>query len=145
MTLVEEVMQATLSAADDRKQAALRILRGESEPARSGAQSNGPLLMGMGAASGLLGVSRATLWRACQAGRIEKVELFPGSYRVRRADLEALAAGKFGLSEHVSRRGRPSKVRGQKSGIRGQGARACAVGCRRTEQGDKEYPRSEEG
>ena len=55
---------------------------------------NGPLLMGMGAGAGLLGVSRATMWRMIRAGKLEKVEVLPGSFRVRRADLEAIAAGK---------------------------------------------------
>jgi excisionase family DNA binding protein len=50
----------------------------------------GPLLLGMGAAAKYLGVSRATLWRMIQAGKIAKVELFPGSFRVRRADIEAI-------------------------------------------------------
>ena len=66
--------------------------------------------MGMGTAAEFLGVSRPTLWRVLQIGKIPRVELFPGSYRVRREDLEALAAGKFGMSGHVSRRGRPRKV-----------------------------------
>jgi len=39
----------------------------------------------------LLGVSRATFWRIVSAGRIERVELYPSSYRVRRADVERLA------------------------------------------------------
>lgn len=108
MTLIEEVMQATLAAADDRKQVALRVLRGETLESAA-RPTTGPLLLGMGAGARFLGVSRATLWRACLAGRIQKIELFPGSYRVRREDLEALAAGKMGISEHQSRRGRPRK------------------------------------
>ena len=92
MTTMEEMMQAYLRAAEDQKQAALRVLRGEAlGPAAK--PVTGPLLMGVGAGAKFLGVSRATLWRACLAGRIQKVELFPGSYRVRREDLEALAAG----------------------------------------------------
>ena len=55
---------------------------------------DGPLLLGMGVAAQFLGVSRATLWRMLQAGKLEKVELLPGSFRVRRADIEAIAAGK---------------------------------------------------
>lgn len=58
------------------------------------APSSGPILLGMGAAAKTLGVSRATLWRMIQVGRLQKVELLPGSFRVRRADLEAIAAGK---------------------------------------------------
>ncbi len=53
----------------------------------------GPLLLGMSAAAKLLGVSRATLWRMIQAGRIEKVEILTGSYRVRRADIMEIVNG----------------------------------------------------
>ena len=52
--------------------------------------SSGPLLLGMGAAARMLGVSRPTLWRMIQAGRLQKVELLPNSYRIRRMDLEVL-------------------------------------------------------
>jgi excisionase family DNA binding protein len=51
----------------------------------------GPLLLGMGAGAKLLGVSRATLWRMIKAGKLTKVEVLPGSFRVRRTDIEALA------------------------------------------------------
>ena len=56
--------------------------------------TTGPLLYGMTPAAKFLGVSRATLWRMIKAGRLGKVEVLPGSFRVRRVDLEALAAGK---------------------------------------------------
>jgi len=86
-------MQAALGAADDRKQRALKVLRGE--PLAPAARTvTGPLLMGIKTGAKFLGVSRATLWRAVCAGRIQKVELFPGSYRVRREDLEALASAR---------------------------------------------------
>lgn len=111
MTTMEEMMQAYLRAAEDLRHAALGVLRGEVQPP-AGKPVTGPLLFGMGAGAKFLGVSRATLWRACLAGRIQKVELFPGSYRVRRGDLEALAAGEFGFSEKTSRRGRPRKTEG---------------------------------
>lgn len=55
--------------------------------------TSGPLLLGMSAAAKFLGVSRATLWRMIRAGRLNKVEILPGSFRVRRADLEAIAGG----------------------------------------------------
>ncbi|MDD5704952.1 MAG: helix-turn-helix domain-containing protein [Kiritimatiellae bacterium] len=112
MTLTEEIMQAALGAPDERKADALRVLRGEMPAAGAGGYgvSRGPLLLGMGAGAKLLGVSRGTLWRAMRAGRIQKVELFPGSYRVRREELEAVAAGKLGLSGYKSKRGRPKKV-----------------------------------
>ena len=69
-----------------------RILEGKVQ-ARVEA-TTGPLLYGMTPASKFLGVSRATLWRMIKAGRLGKVEVLPGSFRVRRADLETLAAGK---------------------------------------------------
>lgn len=56
--------------------------------------TTGPLLYGMTPAAKLLGVSRATLWRIIKAGRLSKVEVLPGSYRIRRVDLEALVAAK---------------------------------------------------
>jgi len=59
--------------------------------------NSGPLLLGMGAGAKFLGVSRATLWRMIQAGRLKKVEVLPGSFRVRRADLQALAGEEEGL------------------------------------------------
>lgn len=68
----------------------------DGKPATSEAESttSGPLLYGMSAAAKFLGVSRATLWRAIKAKRLERVEIMPGSFRVRRADLEAIAAGR---------------------------------------------------
>jgi hypothetical protein len=92
MTTMEQMMQAVLAAPEDRKEAALKALRGDPEPERSTVQGKGPLLMGMSAGAKFLGVSRATLWRVLRAGKIQKVELFPGSFRVRREDLESLAA-----------------------------------------------------
>lgn len=91
---MEELMQAALAASEERKRDALKVLTGD---ARIGDGSEtvtaGPLLLGMGAAAKYLGVSRATLWRMIQVGRIEKVELLPGSYRVRRRDLEEWVKG----------------------------------------------------
>jgi predicted site-specific integrase-resolvase len=50
--------------------------------------------MGMSASAKFLGVSRATLWRMIKAGLLQKVEVLPDSFRLRRADLEAIASGK---------------------------------------------------
>lgn len=63
-------------------------------PAESGRTPSGPLLMGMSEGAKFLGIGRATLWRMIKTGRLEKVELLPGSFRVRRTDLEAIAAGR---------------------------------------------------
>jgi len=54
----------------------------------------GPLLLGMSASAKFLGVSYTTLWRMVQRGVLEKVEIFPGSFRLRRTDLVAVSIGK---------------------------------------------------
>jgi len=97
-------MSATISNPNERlmkflqstpeQQAAIdRIFNGQVEmPARR--PSSGPLLIGMKAAAELLGVSRVTLWRILKAGKLPRVEILPGSARLRRADVEALVDGK---------------------------------------------------
>ena len=92
MSTMEDLMQSALTATEDLKVAALKVLRGEveSEPA----PATGPLLFGMGEAAAFIGVSRPTLWRMIKAGRLEKVELFPGSFRIRRKDVERVINGK---------------------------------------------------
>ena len=117
--LTGDLLAAVLAATPDQKERAIKVLRGE-VPEQPAKQVTGPLLLGMGAASRFLGVSRSTLWRILQAGTIQKVELFPGSYRVRREDLIKLAQGEFGFSPKVSRRGRPKKESVQSSVFSGQ-------------------------
>jgi excisionase family DNA binding protein len=81
------VLQAT-----PQQQAAIdRILAGKIEVAPPA--PTGPLLLPMGKAAALLGVSRPTLWRMLNAGRLTRVEVLPKTYRVRRAELEALVNG----------------------------------------------------
>ncbi|QHI70165.1 helix-turn-helix transcriptional regulator [Tichowtungia aerotolerans] len=85
----EQVIQAVFTATDEAKEHALEILEG-----RAGSpnlpQDNDPLLLRMGEAAEMLNVSRATLWRTIKAGSLEKVELYPGSFRLRRSDIIAL-------------------------------------------------------
>ncbi len=89
--LTNELMQAVLLATDDqRKQAALRLLRGETPVPVSQA---GPLLLGATAAAAYLGVGRSTLWRIIRSGRLTRIEIMPGTYRIRRADLDSFVAG----------------------------------------------------
>ena len=57
------------------------------------ATTSGPLLLGMSAAAKFLGVSRVSLWRMIKGGMLPKIEILPGTFRIRRADLEAIAAG----------------------------------------------------
>ena len=88
----DEFLAAYLAASDLRRSNALKVLRGEAlladpldpDPLRP------PLLLGMGEAARYLGVSRPTLWRMIRAGRLGRIEILPGSFRVRRADVEEL-------------------------------------------------------
>jgi excisionase family DNA binding protein len=70
------------------------VLKGEGVGASVSPEE--PLLCSIGAGAKRLGVSRTTLWRMIQSGRLDKVEIYPGSYRLRVADLKAIAAGKGG-------------------------------------------------
>lgn len=88
---IEELLRAILDAGEELRRNALAVLRGAAVVA---SHKRGPLLLGMGEAAAFLGVSRPTLWRMIQAGRLEKVELFLGSYRIRKEDLEALVAAR---------------------------------------------------
>jgi excisionase family DNA binding protein len=90
MTDIEKRLLKILTANSDQLAAIDRILEGKTasvpEPPK------GPLLMMIKDAAELLGVHRTTVWRLMRAGRLEEVELL-GSVRVRRTDVEALAAG----------------------------------------------------
>ena len=86
----EDVIQAVFTASDEAKSKALAILEGnEPEPEDSGS----PLLVNMGDGASLLGVSRSTLWRMIRNGRLQKCEIYPGAFRLRRSDLLALVNG----------------------------------------------------
>ncbi|MCX7825838.1 MAG: helix-turn-helix domain-containing protein [Verrucomicrobiae bacterium] len=89
----EERLLKFLRATPEQQEAIEQVLDGK-WPVRRQCECNGPLLLGMGAAAKFLGVSRPTLWRMLKAGRLQKVEILPGSFRVKRADLERLVAGK---------------------------------------------------
>jgi len=67
-----------------------RIIEGR-PPAPHNEPPTGPLLLGMSAGAKFIGVSRATLWRMVKNKRLTKVEILPGSFRLRRSDLLALA------------------------------------------------------
>jgi len=86
----EKIIQAVFAATDEAKQKALAILQGEVP-----VESVDTLLLGMGESAQLLNVSRATLWRIVKAGRLTKVELYPGAFRLRKSDVVALANGKL--------------------------------------------------
>jgi predicted DNA-binding transcriptional regulator AlpA len=87
----EERLKRLFAASSEQMQAIDGIL--ESRIQEKPTATTGPLLMGMSASAKLLGVSRATLWRMTKCGLLQKIEVLPGSFRLRRADLEAVAAG----------------------------------------------------
>lgn len=88
----EERLKRLFAASSEQMQAIDGIL--ESRIQEKPKATSGPLLMGMTASAKLLGVSRATLWRMTKkGGLLQRIEVLPGSFRLRRADLEAIAAG----------------------------------------------------
>jgi excisionase family DNA binding protein len=91
----DEIIQAVFSATEEAKSRALAILQGEDLPTTGGALEE-PLLLGMGQAAKLMGLSRATLWRLIKSGRLEKVEIYHNAFRLRRSDILALVQGRDG-------------------------------------------------
>ena len=89
-SIPNDLLMRFLQAKPEQRAVIERVLAGELPTAAAKAPS-GPLLMGMSASAQLLGVSRSTIWRMIQAGRLSTVEVLPGSRRVRKADLEAIA------------------------------------------------------
>ena len=87
-----EFLQALLVAPTEQKKKALQILRGDM-PVEAAPTSDGPQLMGMSAAARYLGLSRTTMWRLIESGRIKRFKLMEKSYRIRRADLDAFVKG----------------------------------------------------
>jgi predicted DNA-binding transcriptional regulator AlpA len=88
---IEERLKQLFTATPEQLRAIDYIL--ESGICEKPVVTSGPLLLGMSASAKLLGVSRATLWRMTNLGVLQKIEILPGSFRLRRADLEAFAAG----------------------------------------------------
>ena len=86
-------MLKLLQAPPEQIEAIDRILNGEPPP--KSRVLDGPALLGSSAAARLLGVTRGTLWRMVHAGTIHKVQLYRGSYRLLRAELEDLIAKGF--------------------------------------------------
>jgi excisionase family DNA binding protein len=66
------------------------ILEGRA-PSAGTDPNSGPLLMNMSSGAAYLGTSRATLWRLIRSGKIIPVEIRPGTFRVRRHDIERFA------------------------------------------------------
>ena len=86
-----EFFAVARTATEERMALAIPILRGDQlAPTHS---EDGPLLYTVTEAAARLNISRCSVWRAIRAGRLKKIELYPGFERLRRADVEALAGG----------------------------------------------------
>ena len=114
----DDLIRAVFTATDEAKTKALAILEGREILDTD----SGPLLLTMGQATKLLGVSRATLWRAIRAGSIEKVEIYSGAYRLRKADILALVNGRVGAP---SRPSSPRSTRHAPCGAAPEGGVPC--------------------
>ena len=85
-----DLMIRVLQADPEKRAAIERVLNGEFHwPAAT--TRTGPLLLRMNEGAKLIGVSRPTFWRICRAGKLDRIEILPNSFRVRREDVEALA------------------------------------------------------
>ena len=82
----DALIKGIFSASEETKSRLLLILQGEDVPLRS----DEPLLLTMGQAAKLMGLSRSSLWRLLKIGRLEKVQLYPGSFRIRKSDILSL-------------------------------------------------------
>lgn len=86
----DDLIRSIFTAEEAAKERALAILNGQ----EVAAPLNEPILLTMGQACELIPCSRATLWRIVRAGRLKKVELYPGAFRLRRSDIIDLVNGK---------------------------------------------------
>jgi hypothetical protein len=90
----ELILRATLKAdgtiPDQQITDALAVLRGGQVP--NGKRQILPLLLNQAQAAELGGFSRFTMARMRKSGRIRPVEVLPGFFKYRRADIENMAA-----------------------------------------------------
>jgi len=91
-TITNERLMKILGATPEQQGLIDEILAGRM-PVAPVTMATGPLLLPMGKAAELLGVSRPTLWRMLNAGKLTRVEVLPKTYRVRRTEIEGLALG----------------------------------------------------
>ena len=86
-------MLRLLQATPEQLAAIDRVLEGRTEKVAS----SGPVLIRIRTAATMLDAHRATVWRMVKAGKLSVVEILPGSFRVRRAEVESLAQGMEGV------------------------------------------------
>jgi len=86
---LNERLMRFLQATPEQQAAIDRVLDGKPEPVK--AEDLGPVWIRIRTAAVMLDAHRATVWRMVRAGKLTAREILPGSFRVRRADVEALA------------------------------------------------------
>jgi excisionase family DNA binding protein len=86
-----QLLVRVLQAAPEQLAAIERLLDGKAEPTQSG--TVGPVWIRIRTAAVMLDAHRATVWRMVNSGRLTVKEILPGSFRVRRDEVEALAFG----------------------------------------------------
>jgi excisionase family DNA binding protein len=86
----QEFLAALSKATPNRVAAALAVLQGRT-PEPIPRDEKGPLLLSGAAAAKRLGVCKNTFWRLLHEGRVRRVEISPGCFRVPRAELDRLA------------------------------------------------------
>jgi excisionase family DNA binding protein len=87
-SIPSEFLSAAVMADPRRRKAALRILKGEIPLSNDPEQ---PLLLKVGPASRLMGVSKPTFYRLVKAGRIRPLNITNKAVFFRRRDIEVLA------------------------------------------------------
>ena len=105
----DAVIKAVFSATPEAKSQALEILQGRA-PSFFSDPPDDPMLLSMGDAAKLLNLSRTTLWRCIQAGRLAKIEIYPGAYRLRRSDVLKLVNGADPFESEHDRVGRQRRA-----------------------------------
>jgi excisionase family DNA binding protein len=90
MNKLQELMMFASNANDVEIANAIDCLKGRP---KAKSESEGPKLMNLGNAAKYLSVSRATLYRMIESGKIDPVNLYENTKRIRKADLDAIIEG----------------------------------------------------
>jgi predicted DNA-binding transcriptional regulator AlpA len=76
-----------------------RLISGEAENHLPDQRQPERLLVNQKSAAALLGVSRVTIWRMTKDGVLHPVEILPGTWRYRYAEISDVAHGRTNLNQ----------------------------------------------
>jgi len=76
-----------------------RLIRGEAERHLLDQRQPERLLVNQKSAAAVLGVSRVTIWRMTKDGMLHPVEILPGTWRYRYAEISDVANGRTNLNQ----------------------------------------------